>query len=268
MGIVNITADSFSDGGKFLDADNAIAAAHAQIAEGADIIDIGAESTRPGALPVTAAMQWQRLEPVLSALAGLACPVSVDTRHPSVMRLAIDAGASIINDVDGFRSPGAVEAVAASDVGLVVMHMKGDPQTMQDAPHYDDVIAEVHEFLSARRDLLQSRGVTRQRIAVDPGFGFGKSLAHNMTLLAGLGRIADLGCAVLVGLSRKSMMGELTHLPVGQRLGSSIAAALAAVARGARIVRVHDVAQTVAALKVWRVVEETSAAGTADNTHG
>jgi len=158
--------------------------------------------------------------------------------------------------VEGFRTPEAVAAVAGSDVGLVAMHMKGEPRTMQDAPHYDDVVAEVQDFLAAQRDLLQSRGVARQRIALDPGFGFGKSLAHNVTLLAGLGRIGDLGCAVLVGMSRKSMVGKLTRLPIDQRLGSSIAAALAAVARGAHIVRVHDVAQTVAALRVWRAVED------------
>jgi dihydropteroate synthase len=256
MGIVNVTTDSFSDGGKFLDADKAVAAAQALVAEGADIVDIGAESTRPGSLPVAEALEWQRLEPVLRALATLDCPVSVDTRHPSVMRRAIEAGASIINDVAGFRTPEAVAAVAGSDVGLVVMHMKGEPRTMQDAPHYDDVVAEVQDFLAAQRDLLQSRGVARQRIALDPGFGFGKSLEHNVTLLAGLGRINDLGCAVLVGMSRKSMVGKLTRLPIDQRLGSSIAAALAAVARGAHIVRVHDVAQTVAALRVWRAVED------------
>ena len=256
MGIVNVTADSFSDGGKFLDADKAIAAGRQFVAEGADIIDIGAESTRPGSLPVSEELQWQRLEPVLLALAALDRPLSVDTRHPSVMKRAIAAGASIINDVEGFRTPAAVDAVAASDVGAIVMHMKGEPQTMQQAPCYDDVVAEVRDFLAARRDMLESRGVARERICLDPGFGFGKSLAHNVTLLAGLGQLAGLGCAVLVGMSRKSMIGDLSRLPLDQRLGSSIAAALAAVARGAHIVRVHDVAQTVAALRVWQAVHE------------
>lgn len=254
MGIVNVTADSFSDGGRFLEPQAAIAAVHRLVAEGADIVDIGAESTRPRALPMPEDLEWQRLAPVLDALASLPCPVSVDTRHPSVMRRAIEAGAAIINDVEGFRRPGAVEAVAASDVGLVAMHMKGEPGTMQDSPTYGDVVGEVYEFLERRRDLLQSHGVGRRRIALDPGFGFGKSLEHNMELLRGLGRLHDLGCAVLVGLSRKSMVGELTRLPVDRRLGSSIAAALAAVARGARIVRVHDVAETVGALRVWQAV--------------
>ena len=260
MGIVNVTSDSFSDGGRFFDTDKAIAAAHQLVAEGADIIDIGAESTRPGSSPVPEDLEWRRLEPVLQALAPLAFPVSVDTRHPSVMRRAIAAGASVINDVEGFGAPAAIDAVAGSDVGLVAMHMKGEPRTMQDAPYYDDVVAEVHDFLAARRDRLETAGVARERISLDPGFGFGKSLAHNVTLLAGLERLGELGCAVLVGMSRKSMVGKLTRLPVDQRLGSSIAAALAAVSRGAHIVRVHDVAQTVAALKVWRAVEEAKAA--------
>ncbi len=258
MGIVNVTADSFSDGGRFLDTDNAVAAARRLVAEGADIIDIGAESTRPGSLPVSEEVEWQRLEPVLAALTDLGRPLSVDTRHPSVMTRAVAAGASIINDVEGFRTPAAVAAALSGDVGLVAMHMKGEPQTMQQAPHYDDVVAEVHDFLRAQRDLLEARGIHRDRICIDPGFGFGKSLAHNVTLLAGLGALRGLGCPILVGMSRKSMVGHLTRLPVDQRLGSSIAAALAAVARGAHIVRVHDVAQTVAALTVWQAVQVQS----------
>jgi dihydropteroate synthase len=256
MGIVNVTADSFSDGGIFLDPVRAVAAAHAMVAEGADIIDIGAESTRPRSLPVPEDLEWQRLEPVLAALAGLQCPVSVDTRHPSVMARAIAAGASIVNDVEGFRTAAAVEAVAATEVGLVAMHMKGEPQTMQQAPHYEDVLTEVRDFLRAQRDLLERHGVARDRICLDPGFGFGKSLAHNVTLLARLGDLRSLACPILVGMSRKSMVGQLTRLPVDQRLGSSISAALAAVARGAHIVRVHDVTQTVAALTVWKAVED------------
>jgi dihydropteroate synthase len=171
------------------------------------------------------------------------------------MARAIAAGASIINDVEGFRSADAVEAVAGTAVGLVAMHMKGEPQTMQQAPHYDDVVAEVREFLRGQRDLLERHGLSRDRLCLDPGFGFGKSLAHNVTLLARLDEFQSLGCPVLVGMSRKSMVGQLTRLPVDQRIGSSIAAALAAVARGAHIVRVHDVAQTVAALTVWHAVE-------------
>lgn len=256
MGIVNVTADSFSDGGRYLDPAAAVEAARRLVDEGADILDIGAESTRPGSLPVPEELEWQRLEPVLDALAGLDLPISVDTRHPSVMSRAIAAGASIINDVEGLRTPAAVEAVADSTVGLVVMHMKGEPRTMQESPEYDDVVADVCRFLEAQRDLLESRGVARERICIDPGFGFGKSLAHNVTLLAGLGALHRLGCPVLVGISRKSMVGNLTKLPIDQRLGSSIAAALAAVARGAHIARVHDVAQTVAALRVWHAVQE------------
>lgn len=258
MGIVNVTTDSFSDGGRFVDPQKAVAAAQQLSSEGADIIDIGAESTRPGSLPVPEELEWQRLEPVLRALVGFERPVSVDTRHPSVMSRSIAAGACIINDVEGFRSPAAIEAVAASDVGLVAMHMKGEPRTMQQAPHYDDVVEEVCQFLRDQRDLLERHGVARERICLDPGFGFGKSLEHNVTLLAGLDAMRGLHCPILVGMSRKSMVGHLTRLPIDQRLGSSIAAALAAVKRGAHIVRVHDVAQTVAALTVWQAVEARS----------
>jgi dihydropteroate synthase len=258
MGIVNVTPDSFSDGGKFIHADKALEAAQRLAAEGADIVDIGAESTRPGSLPVGEEEEWRRLEPVLQGLVGIDRPVSVDTRHPSVMRRSIAAGACIINDVEGFRSQAALDAVAASDVGLVAMHMKGEPRTMQQAPYYDDVVKEVCGFLRERRDALESSGVARERICLDPGFGFGKSLEHNVTLLAGLDALRELECPILVGMSRKSMVGQLSGLPIEQRLGSSIAAALAAVARGALIVRVHDVAQTRAALTVWQAVEEKS----------
>ena len=258
MGIVNVTPDSFSDGGSFIDPTAALAAAQRLAAEGADIIDIGAESTRPGSLPVPEDEEWRRLEPVLQGLAGFDRPVSVDTRHPSVMRRSIAAGACIINDVEGFRSQAAIDAVAASDVGLVAMHMKGEPRTMQQAPHYDDVLKEVCDFLRDQRDRLGKAGVARERICLDPGFGFGKSLEHNVTLLAGLDALRALDCPILVGMSRKSMVGQLSGLPIEQRLGSSIAAVLAAVARGALIVRVHDVAQTRAALTVWQAVEEKS----------
>jgi len=258
MGIVNVTADSFSDGGRFLAPEHAVAAARRLVAEGADIVDIGAESTRPGSLPVPEDVEWQRLEPVLRALADLDRPVSVDTRHPSVMAQAVAAGASIINDVEGFRSPEAIDVVAGTTVGLVVMHMKGEPRTMQQAPHYDDVVTEVRDFLRLQRDLLETGGVARDRLCLDPGFGFGKSLAHNLTLLARLDELGELACPILVGMSRKSMVGGLTGLPVAERLGSSIAAALAAVTRGAHIVRVHDVAQTAAALTVWKAVQDES----------
>jgi dihydropteroate synthase len=266
MGIVNVTADSFSDGGRYLDPAAAVAAAQRLVEEGADIIDIGAESTRPGSLPVPEELEWQRLEPVLRALAGVDRPISVDTRHPYVMTRAIAAGASVVNDVEGFRSTAALDAVADAPVGLVAMHMKGEPQTMQQSPHYEDVVAEVCGFLQAQRDALEGRGVARDRICIDPGFGFGKSLAHNVTLLAGLAALRSLDCPILVGISRKSMVGNLTKLPIDQRLGSSIAAALAAVARGAHIVRVHDVAQTVAALRVWHAVQEATTGKDKDGT--
>ena len=260
MGVVNLTEDSFSDGGRFLAPAAAVAAARRMIDDGADVIDVGAESTRPGALPVPEALEWARLEPILSVLVPLGCPISVDTRRPSVMTRAIASGAAIINDVGGFSDPAAVDAVAAADVGVVVMHMRGDPQTMQREPVYADVVAEVGAFLADRRAALMSAGVATERICVDPGFGFGKTLAHNLALLAGLERLA-CGGPVLVGLSRKSMLGQLTGRSVDARLGASIGAALAAVARGARIVRVHDVAETVAALAVWTAVAAQAGGG-------
>ena len=216
------------------------------IDDGADIIDIGAESTRPGAAPVDEALEWQRLEPILAALAPLPVPLSVDTRRAGVMRKAAAAGASLLNDISGFRDPAAIAAAAQASepVGLVVMHMQGEPQTMQQAPHYDDVVGEVAGYLAERRQALLDGGIAAERICVDPGFGFGK------TLLAHLERLGAIA-PVLVGLSRKSMLGQITGRPVDQRLGASIAAALASVTRGAAIVRVHDVAETASALAVW-----------------
>ena len=261
MAILNLTDDSFSDGGRLTDPAQAIAAARQAVDAGADLLDLGAESTRPGAVAVSPEAEWARLEPVLAALATGPVPVSVDTRRPSVMVRAIEAGAAIINDIEGFRTPGAVEAVAGSAAGLVVMHMQGEPGTMQDDPVYGDVVAEVGGFLAERVRALRAGGVAAERIVVDPGFGFGKTLAHNLALagaLPAIGRIAP----VLVGLSRKSMLGRLTGRPVDQRLGASIAAALASVAAGARIVRVHDVAETVSALKVWQAFQENGSRST------
>ncbi|MGE0803654.1 MAG: dihydropteroate synthase [Lautropia sp.] len=261
MGILNLTIDSFSDGGRFRTPAEAIDAARRMIDDGADLIDVGAESSRPGADPVPEALEWQRLEPVLTALAPLDCPVSVDTRRPAVMARAIAAGAAVINDIGGFADPAAIAAVAAADVGLVVMHMQGEPQTMQQAPSYGDVVAEVAGFLAGRCRALAEAGVAPARLCVDPGFGFGKNLSHNLALLAALDRLGVEAAAavsgavpvpVLAGLSRKSMLGRLTGRPVDRRLGASVAAALVAVARGAAIVRVHDVADTVDALAVWR----------------
>lgn len=254
MGIVNVTPDSFSDGGRAFAPSAAIAAAERMIGAGADIIDVGAESTRPGAAPVDAAEEWRRLAPVLAGLRDAGRPLSVDTRRPDVMRRALDAGADIVNDIGGFGSPEAVAAIAASTAGAVVMHMQGEPQTMQQAPVYRDVVAQVRQFLRNRVACLLNSGVAADRICVDPGFGFGKSLEHNLALLRSVDRLREDGHPVLVGLSRKSMIGALTGRPVGERTSGSVAAALLAVIGGAAIVRVHDVAETVDALAVWRAV--------------
>lgn len=251
MGILNLTEDSFSDGGRHLDPTVAIAAARRMAADGADIIDIGAESTRPGARPVPPAEEWARLQPILAALADLDVPLSVDTRNPTVMRQAIAAGASIINDISGFRRAESREIVAPHPVGLVTMHMLGDePATMQANPVYTDARAEVGEFLLHSRRMLLDAGVAAERICLDPGFGFGKTLAHNLALYDGIPAWAAVA-PVLVGISRKSMLGAITGQPVDRRLAASLAAALAAVQRGARVVRVHDVAETAQALAVW-----------------
>ncbi len=250
MGIVNVTADSFSDGGRFLDPGRAIAHGLALAADGADLVDVGGESTRPGAAPVPEEEEAARVIPVVRALAREGVAVSVDTMKPGVMRQAIDAGCAMVNDVTGFRAPGAVEAVAGAGVGLCVMHMKGTPETMQAEARYGDVVAEVRDFLVGRARALEAAGVARDRIALDPGFGFAKDLAHNVALFAGLSSIAAAGYALLVGVSRKRMLGEITGRPVGERAAASVAAALLAVQNGARIVRVHDVKETVDALKI------------------
>ncbi len=256
MGVVNVTPDSFSDGGRYLAADAAITHARRLLDDGADLIDIGGESTRPGSLPAGEAEEIARVLPVLEALRDCGRPLSVDTRHPAVMRAALAAGADMINDVGGFRAPGALEAVAGSDAGLCVMHMLGEPSTMQQAPVYRDVVAEVSAFLQARLVALTAAGVVRERITLDPGIGFGKNLQDNLRLLRGLPVLAGLGRPLLLGVSRKSMLGQLTGRPVGERLAASVAAALACVHRGASIVRVHDVAETRDALAVWRAIEE------------
>lgn len=255
MGILNITPDSFSDGGSFQRLESAIGRAEQMIAEGVDIIDIGAESTRPGVMPLPDGEELNRLLPVLYALRDCGKPVSVDTRNPKVMREALLAGADMINDVNGFRTPEAAEAVAESDCGLCIMHMQNDPADMQVAPHYGNVVEEVGDFLHAAMARLQQRGVSRQRICIDPGFGFGKNLEHNLALFKKLASLKErLDIPVLVGVSRKSMIGQLTGKPVQERLAGSVAAALCAAAHGADIVRVHDVAATVDALKVWRAL--------------
>ena len=261
MGVLNVTPDSFSDGGRYLDAAQAIDRARLMLAEGADIIDIGGESTRPGAAPASEREELERVIPLLEKLqpesAARGLPLSVDTRKPAVMRAAIAAGASMINAVGGLSAPGALEAVAgaATPVAVCLMHMQGEPATMQQHVVYTDVVAEVRAFLGARAATCERAGIARERIVVDPGFGFGKTVEHNLVLLRELAEIVSLGYPVLVGLSRKSTIGALTGRDVGERLAGSIAAALAAVARGAAIVRAHDVLETVDALKVWRAVE-------------
>jgi dihydropteroate synthase len=261
MGIVNVTPDSFSDGGRHLQRDAALAHARQLIEEGADLLDIGGESTRPGAAAIGVQEELDRVLPVLEGLRGAAVPLSVDTRKPQVMRAALTAGADMINDVNALREPEALAAVARSGAAVCLMHMQGDPQSMQFEPHYRDVLSEVMTFLRMRMAMVQAAGIARERIVLDPGFGFGKTLAHNVALLHGLGAFADLGVPVLAGLSRKSMLGELTGQPVGQRLAASVAAALLAVERGAKIVRVHDVRATVDALKVWQAVNQQAVYG-------
>lgn len=251
MGILNVTDDSFSDGGRWVDPARALERALQMRAQGADFIDVGGESTRPGAQPVPAQAELARVIPLVEALAKAGVPVSVDTMKPEVMRAAIAAGCAVVNDVNGFRAPGAVEAVAASGAGLVAMHMLGEPRTMQEAPVYRDVVAEVRNFLAERASLLQAAGVARHRIALDPGFGFGKLLEHNVALFRGLPELVALGYPVLVGVSRKRMIGAITGREVGERMPGSVAAALMAVEYGARIVRVHDVRETVDAINVW-----------------
>jgi dihydropteroate synthase len=256
MGIVNVTPDSFSDGGRYAAADRAIAHGLELVSQGADILDVGGESTRPGAVPVSLEEELRRVLPVVEALAAQSgVPVSVDTYKPEVMRAALAAGASMINDVYALRQPGAVEAVASSHAAVCLMHMRGTPQTMQDDPQYHDVVAEVQEFLAARLAACEAAGISRDRIVVDPGFGFGKRSVHNLALLRDLGALQALGCPVLVGLSRKSVLGQVTGNAVDARLHASLAAAVLAAAKGARILRVHDVGATVDALKIFNAVE-------------
>ncbi|GAB4178004.1 MAG: dihydropteroate synthase [Rhodocyclaceae bacterium] len=249
MAIINVTPDSFSGDG-LPDPARAIERALRSIEEGADILDIGGESTRPGARPVSPAEEIDRVIPVLEALRGAGVPLSADTRHTEVMRAAIDAGADLINDVAALREPGALDALAGSRCAVCLMHMRGEPATMQESPRYDDAVREVRAFLSERAQAARRAGIDAGRILVDPGFGFGKRLEDNVALLKRLAEIADIGYPVLAGISRKSMLGALTGRPVGERLAASVAAALIAAERGARVLRVHDVAATRDALAV------------------
>jgi dihydropteroate synthase len=251
MGIVNVTPDSFSDGGAHDSTAAAIAHGLRLVEEGADILDIGGESTRPGAAPVALDEELRRVLPVIKGLAAqVDVPLSIDTYKTEVMRAAIAAGAVIINDINALQAPGALEAVAASDAGVCLMHMQGTPQTMQADPQYDDVVREVSGFLRARMDATVGAGINPERIVLDPGFGFGKRTVHNLALLQALPELLRLGRPLLVGLSRKSVLGQITGGDVNARLHASLAASVISVMKGARIVRVHDVKATVDALKV------------------
>ncbi len=256
MGIVNVTPDSFSDGGQHLQRAAAVAHAQQLIAEGADIIDIGGESTRPGAQQVSVQEELDRVMPVIESLRGSPVPISIDTCKPQVMLAAIAMGVQMVNDVDALQDTAAMNAVSVGNVAVCLMHKRGDSQTMQMRPHYQDVAVEVSEFLRERIAAAEAAGIGRARIVVDPGFGFGKTLAHNLALLRGLKKLAVFGVPILAGVSRKSMLGALTGREVGDRLAASLAAALISVQRGASIVRVHDVRETVDALKIWNAINE------------
>ncbi len=256
MGILNATPDSFSDGGKFRTAQDAIAQAEFMIESGVDLIDIGGESTRPGAQPVELQEELDRVLPVIEALKDCGVPLSIDTYKAETMRQALRAGVDCVNDIWALRQEGAVDAVLESaNCGIILMHMQRDPQTMQFNPEYHDVIAQVMEFLKERAELLTAKGVEGNRIAIDPGFGFGKSLEHNLAMLKHFHQFSSLTFPVLAGISRKSMLGKITGKDTNERLAASIAAAIMAANRGANIIRVHDVPETIDALKLWEAVE-------------
>ncbi|WP_420812042.1 dihydropteroate synthase [Polynucleobacter aenigmaticus] len=262
MGILNATPDSFSDGGKFRTASDAIAQAERMITNGVDIIDIGGESTRPGAEPVSLQEELDRVLPIIDALKDCGVALSIDTYKAQTICQALRAGVDCVNDIWALRQEGAVDAILESDknhpekqCGIVLMHMQRDPQTMQFDPEYVDVIAEVKLFLQERAKLLEEQGVAQNRIAIDPGFGFGKSLEHNLNMLANFDQFSQLGYPVLAGISRKSMLGKLTGRDTNERVAPSVAAAILAADRGARIIRVHDVQETVDSLKVWEAIQ-------------
>lgn len=256
MGIVNVTPDSFSDGGHHASTQAAIVHARRLIVEGADILDVGGESTRPGAAVVGEQEELDRILPVIEGLRGIPVPISIDTYKPSVMRAALAAGASMVNDVNALQSEGAIDAVLSSDAAVCLMHKQGNPDTMQHRPVYRNVMEEVGTFLRERIAVLEAVGVTRERIVIDPGFGFGKTIEHNLELLRHLDALKVLGVPILAGLSRKSMLGAITGRDVGDRVAASVAAAMLATQRGAAIVRVHDVRETVDALKILQAVKE------------
>jgi len=259
MGIVNVTPDSFADGDPARDSRKAIEHCERLVASGADVLDIGGESTRPGAAPVPLQVELDRVLPVIAAALRLGVPVSVDTRTPAVMQAALELGVDIVNDVQALRAPGALDVVARHpSCGLCLMHMQGEPRAMQQRPTYGDVVGEVAAFLRARVDEVRGRGVAAERIVIDPGIGFGKTPDHNLELLRRQRELLAVGLPLLVGWSRKSTLGELTGRPVGERVAASVAAALMAVERGAAIVRVHDVRETVDALAVWKATGSSS----------
>ncbi len=258
MGILNVTPDSFSDGGRHASPVAARARIEQLLAEGADLVDIGGESTRPGAAPVSETQELDRVLPAVEAAVALGATVSVDTSRPAVITAVLAAGAAIINDVRALTVPGALAAVAASEASVCLMHMQGEPGNMQQQPHYADVVAEVEQYLLARAAACQAAGIERARLCLDPGFGFGKTTEHNLQLLTGLPTLTRHGYPVLAGLSRKSLIGQLTGAPVSDRLAGSLTLALAAAARGARVLRVHDVRETRQALTIWRAVQETA----------
>ncbi|MCE4536776.1 dihydropteroate synthase [Pelomonas sp. P7] len=255
MAIVNVTPDSFSDGGRHGDSRAAIAHCERLVAEGADILDIGGESTRPGAPRVDADSEWARIETVVTAAVTLGVPVSVDTCKTEVMRRALDAGVDIVNDVQALQQPGALAAVAGSGAGVCLMHMRGEPASMMELAAYDDVVADVAAFLAQRARVARESGIPAECIVLDPGYGFAKTSTHNLQLLAGQRRLLGLGYPLLAGWSRKRTLGDITGRPVDQRLAASLAAALRAASAGASVLRVHDVAATVDALKVWAAVD-------------
>ncbi len=252
MGILNVTPDSFSDGGRFLDRATAVAHATRMVEDGADILDVGGESTRPGSTPVSADQELERVHPVIERLAELhpAVPISIDTRKADVAAEALDAGATIVNDVSGGADPSMFDLVRHREAAVVLMHMQGDPTTMQEAPHYDDVVGEVHEYLRQRIEASELAGIDPERIAIDPGIGFGKDLDHNLELMHGVDALLDLGRPVLVGPSRKKFIGTILDLPEEERVEGTVGAVVWMVARGAHLVRVHDVKEVVRAVRV------------------
>ncbi|MGL6040207.1 MAG: dihydropteroate synthase [Deefgea sp.] len=256
MGIVNVTPDSFSDGGQHDTLVQAVAHAEKLLKEGADILDIGGESTRPGAAIVSVEEEIRRVIPVIQALSSLNVPLSIDTRKPEVMRAAIDAGVDLVNDISALEASGAIDLLSNSNVGICLMHKQGDPQTMQNSPSYQDVVQEVTKYLAERIELVLQSAIAANRIVADPGFGFGKSLEHNIALFQSIDKIsAQLAVPLLIGVSRKKMLGEITGQELRERMLSSVVAAVLAVQKGASIVRVHDVRETVDALKLWKVLK-------------